>query len=383
MQVGAKQVWESPHDYRGILPTTGKGVGIMVLDEGFDVTHPDIADKIATTLATSETDNFEKDEFGHGSHVLGVIGASGASSNGRIQGVAPGAHLIPGKIKLDNLETTAQTFANAVYWATQNKEQFNIRVINCSFVIPLSVAGMGAQSIADPFAYAIDLATRAGIVVVAGTGNFGAKLGVGAPASHPDVIAVGALDTAGTPGDPSDDQVPAFSSRGRNANGEIKPDVIAPGVRIMSLNIADSTMENNNASNLAKSRLALEGTSEQLRDLARGLIESNQMDPRLLKLPDEKLRTSVVRRFDVQPTEGHLNGHAAYIAENGTSMATPWVAALCAHVLEANPDLTPHQVKEIIMNTAQPLPGVEPEAQGHGAVQAQAAVAEALRLKSA
>jgi subtilisin family serine protease len=281
------------------------------------------------------------------------------------------------------MENTAQTFANAVYWAVQNKDEFNIRVINCSFVIPLTDAAGAARSIADPLGFAVDMAIKAGIVIVAGVGNFGKEAGVGTPAGHTDVIAVGALDTAGTPGDHSDDKVPAFSSRGKSFTGESKPDVIAPGVRIMSLNVADSTLETRNAENLAKARLTLDGTSQDLRGLARGLIEEARLDPIAWKLPDEKLRNMVLRRFDVHPTEGEINGHAAYIAEDGSSMAAPWVSALCAHMFEANPDLTPRQVKQILMETAQPIPGVETEAQGRGAVQAQAAVAEAMRLRSA
>ena len=49
-------------------------------------------------------------------------------------------------------------------------------------------------------------------------------------------------------------------------------------------------------------------------------------------------------------------------------------------MLEANPNLTPAQVKQILLDTAQLVASSSAEAQGHGAVQAQKAVAEALRI---
>ena len=167
MQIGNKQQWESPRDYIGNLPTTGKGIGVVVLDEGFDVTHPDFQDQIATTVATSPDDSFENNPVGHGSHVLGIIGANGKSSDGRIQGAAPGARLIPIRVNVDpkaTWEEASQTFANAVSWAVENKEEFNIRVINCSFVMPLvdniDPATGAVVSVFDPLGYAIDLDRR-------------------------------------------------------------------------------------------------------------------------------------------------------------------------------------------------------------------------------
>jgi hypothetical protein len=110
---------------------------------------------------------------------LGIIGADGRSSQGRIQGVAPGARLIPIKVNLDpkaSWQDASKCFADSVYWAVQNKAEFNIRVINCSFVLPL-VDMLDAQGnvkqVVDPLSHAIEMATKAGISIVAGVGNFG------------------------------------------------------------------------------------------------------------------------------------------------------------------------------------------------------------------
>jgi serine protease AprX len=191
---------------------------------------------------------------------------------------------------------------------------------------------------------------------------------------------VGALDTKGTPADHSDDGVAAFSSRGLSIDGEVKPDVVAPGVRVMSVNAPGSMFELHRAENLSKARTALEGSPEEVRGLARELIEAGRLDPIATKLSDEKMRKVVVRRFDVAPCEGQNGDHPAYISQDGSSMASPFVSGVIANMLEANPSLTPAQIKEILISTAEPVSGADPQAQGHGAVQAQKAVAVAYRL---
>lgn len=387
MQIpGKKQLWESPRQYLGELPTTGKGVGIVVMDQGFDTTHPDLKDQIETCVARSAAEDvFDHDPVGHGTHVLGIVGGSGRSSEGRIQGVAPGARLIPVKMNLDpngTWEDVSQQFANNIYWAVQHKDEFNIRIINCSFVLPLvrlEDPATGAASLVDPLSHAIKMATEAGIAIVAGVGNFGSAQ-ITTPAGHPDVIAVGALDTAGTPDDPSDDRIASFSSAGRSISGEIKPDVVAPGVRIMSTNAAGCEFEQRNLANLMQARRALQAPMAEVEQLAREQIEAGRLPAEALRLPEPALRKMLLRCFDVKATEGkgQQDGHPLYQAQDGSSMASPIVAGLLANLLEVNPRLSPAELKEIVVSTARPLRG-EDERQGHGAINAQAALAEAQR----
>ncbi|MCA9778898.1 MAG: S8 family serine peptidase, partial [Candidatus Eremiobacteraeota bacterium] len=239
MQITNRTPWESPTQYVGKLPTSGKGVGVVIMDEGFDLSHPDLKGNVVG-VATSQGDTFESDPLGHGTHTLGVVGSTGNSSQGAIRGVAPNATLFAMKVKLaqgEGLADSIDSINRGMNWVVQNKDKFNIKVVNCSFVLPTLEqidSKTGAIIPVDPLSYAINLAREAGITVVAGVGNFADKSPIATPAGNPDVIAVGALDTNGTPEDPTDDKVADFSSRGVSIHGAPKPDILAPGVSIMS-----------------------------------------------------------------------------------------------------------------------------------------------------
>lgn len=383
----AKKTWAySGRDFAGNLPTTGKGVGVVVLDQGFDTSHPDVKNRVAAEVGAGPEDLFNKDEVGHGTHVLGIVGGDGSASAGKIRGVAPEARLIPMKLNLDqkaSWQDLSQGFARSVYWAVQNKEEFNIRVINCSFLLPmveLTDAATGVATLVDPLTHAIQMATKAGITVVAGVGNFADQMQIMTPAGNPEVISVGALDVNGTLNDTSDDRVADFSSRGRALNGEIKPDVVAPGVHVLSANAPGSQLEQTNVSLLKRAMLASKGPLNVVQALAQKQIANNRLSPTALGLPESELRAALKDSLAVQAFDGMGGEHPLYIAQDGSSMASPWVAGVVANMIEANPALTPGQIKQILQDTAQPVPLSPADAQGHGAVQAHKAVAEAMRL---
>ena len=71
MQITNRTPWESPTQYVGKLPTSGKGVGVVVMDEGFDLSHPDLKGNVVG-VATNQGDTFESDPLGHGTHTLGT-----------------------------------------------------------------------------------------------------------------------------------------------------------------------------------------------------------------------------------------------------------------------------------------------------------------------
>ncbi|MCW5872474.1 MAG: S8 family serine peptidase, partial [Candidatus Eremiobacteraeota bacterium] len=228
--------------------------------------------------------------------------------------------------------------------------------------------------------HAIQLATKAGITVVAGVGNFADQMQIMTPAGNPDVISVGALDVNGTLDDPSDDRVADFSSRGRAANGEIKPDVVAPGVHVLSANAPGCQLEQTNINQLKRAMLAGQGPLNLVQALAQKQIANGRLSPAALQLPEADLRAALKSSIATQAFAGIEGEHPLYIAQDGSSMASPWVAGVVANMIEANPALTPPQIKQILLDTAQPVPLSPAEAQGHGAVQAQKAVAEAMRL---
>ncbi|MBS2033755.1 S8 family serine peptidase [bacterium] len=383
----AKKNWAfSGRELVGNLPTTGKGVGVVVLDQGFDTTHPDLKNRVAAEVGAGPEDIFNQDAVGHGTHVLGIVGGDGTSSQGKLRGVAPEARLIPMKMNLDqnaSWQDLSNGFARSVYWAVQNKDEFNIRVINCSFLLPmveLTDPATGVANLVDPLSHAIQMATKAGITVVAGVGNFGDQMQIMTPAGNPEVISVGALDINGTPNDPGDDKVAEFSSRGRSISGEIKPDLVAPGVHIMSTNAPGCQLEQSNINQLKRAVLASKGPLSAVQALAQKQVANGRLSADVLHLPEAELRARLQESIEIQAFAGKGGEHPAYLAQNGSSMASPFVAGVVANMLEANPNLSPAQVKQILLDTAEPVLYSPPEAQGRGAIQAQKAVAEAMRL---
>lgn len=383
----AKKNWAfSGRELVGNLPTTGKGVGVVVLDQGFDTSHPDLKNRVAAEVGAGPEDVFNQDAVGHGTHVLGIVGGDGSSSEGKIRGVAPEARLIPMKLNLDQKagwQELSNGFARSVYWAVQNKDEFNIRVINCSFLLPmveLTDPATGVANLVDPLSVAIQMATKAGITVVAGVGNFGDQMQIMTPAGNPDVISVGALDVNGTPNDHSDDKVADFSSRGRSVSGEVKPDLVAPGVHIMSTNAPGCQLEQGNINQLKRAMLATKGPLSAVQQMAQKQVANGRLPAEALQLPENELRARLKDSIEVQAFAGTGGEHPYYLAQNGSSMASPLVAGIVANMIEANPNLSPAQIKQILLDTAEPVLFSPADAQGHGAVQAQKAVAEAMRL---
>ena len=186
------------------------------------------------------------DEFGHGTHVAGLAGSSGAISNGIYAGVAPGVRLLSLRV-LDNAGKgkTSDVIA-ALQFAVANRALYNIRIINLSLGHPVY-----ESAATDPLVQAVEAAVRAGIVVVTAAGNFGTNpatglagyAGITVPGNAPSAITVGASIT-GTTVERGDDRVASFSSRGPSLlDGYAKPDVLAPGQGLLSDSVPGSTLE--------------------------------------------------------------------------------------------------------------------------------------------
>ena len=185
------------------------------------------------------------DDYGHGTHVAGIIAGSGVDSDGDRRGVAPGADLIVLEGSRRHRQRPHQRRRSPR--STTRSRTASDSTSGC---INLSVAaGVYESYRTDPLAQAALRAVRAGIVVVAAAGNFGAESArrsaagsIAAPGNAPWVLTVGASDDRGTP-DRADDVVAAFSSRGPTAiDGTPKPDLVAPGVGIESTADPASTL---------------------------------------------------------------------------------------------------------------------------------------------
>ena len=305
----------------------GTGVGVAIIDSGVANWHDDLGSRRVVRFA--DFVNFQPaayDDYGHGTHVAGIIAGNGHDSEGRRRGIAPGATLLVEKV----LDASGQGYISnviaAIDFAIANRDTLGLRVINLSVA-----AGVFESYTTDPLTLAAKRAVDAGLVVVSAAGNLGRSAegkvqigGVGAPGNAPWVISVGASSHNGTV-DRADDSVAAFSSRGPTAiDFQPKPDLVAPGVGIESIAEAGSTLWN------TKPAMRLWGTV---------------------------------------PTATE-----PYLSLSGTSMAAPVVSATIALMLQANPSLTPNLVKAILEFTAESRPGYDAMTQGAGFLNARAAV---------
>ena len=342
---------------------TGKGVGVVVLDTGV-APHPDLKEKIVAFLDLVNGNKKPYDDNGHGTFVAGLISGSSKDPDGKVKGVASQSNIIGIKVVDKNGNARISDVIRGIYWAIENKDKYNIRVINISLGFP------SASSLYDPIDKAIKDASLAGITVVTAAGNRGpsSKTITEAPANSPLAITVGAADNKRTP-DPADDEVAHFSSRGPTPEGIAKPDLLAPGVEIVSLNVPGSKLE---AAAKAVSYIrSLNG--EQLKKLPEELLTGLNLDPSILKKSSEEIKEYLDKNL---PNFKYVNKN--YIALEGTSVASPIVAGVIANMYEANPNLTPEKVKDILKSTSRPL-GTTIYDEGSGIVDEEKAVAEALQ----
>jgi serine protease AprX len=319
---------------------SGKGIGIAVIDSGVSASHHDLNRTVSGVTSKRVahfkdfTSNFgsyywysdqPSDDYGHGTHVAGIIAGSGYDSQGKRTGIAPSARLVGLKVLDDEGHGYVSDVIAAIDYAIAVKSTYNIRIIN------LSVAsGVFESYTKDPLTLAARRATDAGIVVVAAAGNLGlnqngvAQVGaVTSPGNAPWVLTVGASSHQGTTRR-SDDIVAKFSSRGPTwIDFAAKPDIIAPGVGIESLAEPESRLY-------------------------------------------ETLKPYLLGYLPYSTTK-------LYMSLSGTSMATPVVSGTVALMLEANPKLTPNAVKAILQYTAQ-SPNLDVLAKGAGFLNTKGAV---------
>jgi serine protease AprX len=318
----------------------GNGVGVAIVDSGITSYHDDLY--LSKNRRSGRVVHFKdftrvmsknlwatevpRDEYGHGTHVAGIIAGNGFDSKGTRAGIAPGAHLIGLKVLDADGHGYISDVIAAIDYAISIRTRFNIRVLN------LSVASAVIESYnADPLTLAARRAAEAGIVVVAAAGNLGRNAadqaqfgGVTSPGNAPWVLTVGASTHQGT-ARRADDAVAAFSSRGPTwIDFAAKPDLVAPGVGIESLSDPHSTL--------------------------------------YATYPDYLLPGAV------------STWYKPYLSLTGTSMAAPVVTGTIALMMQANPALTPNAVKAILQYTAQARAGEHILAQGAGMLNARGAV---------
>jgi serine protease AprX len=288
---------------------TGQGVTVALLDTGVSQVS-DLANRVLVRVDfTPDHDGF--DRYGHGTHMAGIIASDGSSSNGAWMGAAPDANIVSVKVASADGSTDVSVVIAGMQWILSHRAQYNIRVLNLSF---------GTDSVQsyviDPMDYAVERLWQSGILVVVAAGNRGPTLGsINKPGDDPFVVTVGAADLHNNH-NKNDDTVASFSSLGPTQDALAKPDLVAPGIRIVSDRAAGSTID-------------------QLYPKAR--IGSD------------------------------------YFKGTGTSQAAAIVSGIAALMFQANPRLTPDVAKATLLGTTNDDLVGQPGA-GRGLVDAHAAV---------
>ncbi|MGW0512011.1 S8 family serine peptidase [Streptomyces olivaceoviridis] len=209
-QIGTAAGWDA-----GL---TGKGVTVAVLDTGADLGHPDLVDRVSVTKSFVDGQEVA-DRNGHGTHVTSTVGGSGAASDGREKGVAPGATLAVGKVLGDQGSGSESQIIAGMEWAARDVH---------ARIVSMSLGSTEASDGTDPMAQAVDtLSKETGALFVVAAGNTGAPSSIGSPGAADAALTVGAVDSA--------DQAAWFSSAGpRYGDNALKPDLAAPGVDVLA-----------------------------------------------------------------------------------------------------------------------------------------------------
>jgi serine protease AprX len=298
---GATSVWQGTSGLLGIGATrgyNGSGVTVAVLDSGI-APHTALGSRVIGRVnLVSDEPGASGDPYGHGTHIAGIIGGSTTAAryvtSAYAGGTAPEVSLVDVRVLgRDGSGLTSDVIAG-IDWAIENRAAYRIRVINLSLGHPVA-----EPSATDPLCQAVERAVAYGITVVASAGNYGqtdtgAPIlgGITSPGNSAFAITVGAIDTNGTV-DASDDKLAPYSSRGPTKYDlMVKPDVVAPGTRIVSLESSKSYL------------------------------------------------STTYSQWHVAGS-----GNNAYLRMSGTSMAAPVVSGGVALLLDAQPSLAPAQVK--------------------------------------
>lgn len=290
---------------------TGKGVTVAVIDSGFN--YPGEKPLVWKDFVEGKPEPY--DEVGHGTHVAGDI-----------KNIAPGADFIALKTG-DIMSDIPSCNIQALQWAMENREKYNLQVINMSVGDKPEIGPLenGKRLSSPPYFFrkynpvkdAVAKAVEAGLTVVIAAGNSGPrKVTLEEPGDTPQALTVASAR--------HETRVSQFSSRGPALSGETGPDLAAPGEGIPSWAAPGSPMARRSPS-----------------------------------------------------------PHPGIIINDGTSFSTPLISGVAALMKEADMSLTPGEIKEILKATAVPMDPEfgGPEACGAGFVDAKAAVDEVMKRK--
>jgi serine protease AprX len=277
---------------------------IAIVDSGIEPRAPYDRRLVAQVGLTQLSPNSPGDGRGHGTFVAGLAASA-----------APTSRLISLDVMDDAGKAMTSDVIAAADWILANKGRYRIRVANFSLH-----AARPSSFRTDPLNRAVERLWNGGVVVVTSAGNY--RTGTGpsgvplSPANDPFVITVGAADLGLRPGGADDSNAP-WSAYGRTTDGFLKPELGAPGRRLLGFAPATSTMA--------------------------------------LEHPERLVERGLMRM-------------------SGTSFAAPIVAGAAAQLLITHPEWSPDDVKGALMVTARSADLADRYSLGAGLVNARAAI---------
>jgi len=333
----------------GVIPTslrlnanpeyTGKGVTLAFLDSGF-FPHPDLVKPVNRVVAYKDLAGEGLFSNGpveswqwHGTQTSVAAAGNGQLSDGVYRGLAHEAELVLVKVS-ERGRITEENIAAGIQWVIENRERYNIRVLNISLGGDEDV--LCSKSIVDQ---AAEEAISHGIVVVAAAGNSGAEGRHSIPpANSPSVITVGGYTDHNRL---NGNQLDLYHSNfGMTADGTVKPEIIGPAMWVAAPILPGTTF-----------------------------YERAEVLSRLADAADYELQAHIDASLQ---QEKIVAAHYQHV--DGTSFAAPIVASVVAQMIQANPTLTPGAIKNILVSTADRIVSAPVIRQGYGVVNASRAV---------
>jgi serine protease AprX len=310
---------------RGTLD--GSGVTVAVLDTGIDAGHPDLAGRVVRNVKLADLQGVPAADFTYPQNAEGLrntdlvyghgtfVSGVVAGSGARSSGRYSGYAPGAGLVGLSAGDANLFFVLAGFDYLLANRAALNVRVVNCSF------SANALFDLNDPVNIATKMLNDAGVNVVFSAGNTGPGPGTLNPyAVAPWVISVGATDQQGG--------LARFSSRGDFGSSIFRPTLVAPGVNVVGARASGTNVT------------GLSG-------------------------------------FTGADTSLSLSEVSYYTTASGTSFSAPQVAGTVALMLQANPGLTPAEVRSILRRTATPLAAYLNHEVGAGLLNAHAAGLEA------
>lgn len=348
----------------------GRGVRIAFLDSGF-YPHDDLRNRIAAFYdVAGEDDALEslknpQPHHWHGTQTTVVCAGNGRLSNGTYRGIASEAELVLVKVS-ERGHVTEKNIERGLEWILANREKYNIRILNIS---------LGGDEDLSATESRIDLlaeeCVRQGIVVIAAAGNSALSEQPHSipPANSPSIITVGGY------ADGNQVDVRLFnlyhSNYGATRDGTVKPEIIAPAMHIAAPILPDT--DDYKAAEMLE--WIYNAPDWKFVNILHEHWHQADLPERILYQRNIQLQREIIEK--TWRERKTVATHYQHV--DGTSFAAPIVASVVAQMLEANPDLSPAAVKNILISTAERIRHFSAERQGYGCLNARRAVAFAER----